>query len=568
MKNWRQALILIAIYVLSLGIRVYWLSQKDGLHVDEGLTIALACYNDFMVTKNYEYGEKYTGKELKETSLVSDASLKDAFNDISSLWKDNRDPPHTNLYYTFLRLSLVGLKTGDISSIIFRGGILNLLFFTISFIFFYRLIRLLFSGSRLLQYAAIFCAFLSTAAISNTLFLRPYQIQETLFIIFCYYFVLSIGWIKYILHENKLFINVKPIVFMSLITAAVLMSGYYALLFVGMLGLYAIYLLCRKKAYIEIPFYFVVLCFGIIFAQIMYPKYVSGFFSYRGQETIRTLSGNIAENIKESLMGALTFIHKHFFSYPVIIVCLLCLVYIIIMLIHENKLTADMQKVRGKKTRVPPTIKKTTWFIFAASALYLFIVMIIAPYKVLRYGMPVFPFLVILPAMLIKSIGTRSQKIAACAALLLCGCFAFNATREKNIENIFRHKSNEYAFTQDKDTPVYVLNARWSLWKYANLIPYVQDEQDYYFIDWYGYFDDYMTTGQHKVDIELPDLEDYDAIYLLTEFFDDFPQYDGLVDLVVNDLKSNYGSIESEFEINTGEPETYFPYFIGKKIRK
>jgi len=170
MKKMHRAFLLFAVYALALGIRVYWLSQKEGLHVDEGLTVALACYNDFIVTKNYEYGKKYTGKELKEASLVSSASLKDALADVGSLWKDNRDPPHTNLYYTFLRLSLAGIKTGDVRPIIFRGGVLNLLFFTVSFIFFFLLIRRLFPENELLQYAAAFCAFLSTAAISNTLF--------------------------------------------------------------------------------------------------------------------------------------------------------------------------------------------------------------------------------------------------------------------------------------------------------------------------------------------------------------------------------------------------------------
>ena len=173
MTKSRQAIILIAVYALALGIRVYWLSQKEGLHVDEGLTVALACYNDFIVTSNYEYGKKYTGKELKEASLVSSSSLKDALNDVRSLWKDNRDPPHTNLYYSFLRLSMVGIKTGDVAPIILRGGILNLLFFTVSFIFFFLLMRLLFAENELLQYAAVFCAFLSTEAISNTLFIRP-----------------------------------------------------------------------------------------------------------------------------------------------------------------------------------------------------------------------------------------------------------------------------------------------------------------------------------------------------------------------------------------------------------
>jgi len=560
MKKLHQALILIAIYVLALGIRVYWLSQKNGLHVDEGLTVALACYNDFIVTQNYEYGKKYTGKELKEASLVSSAGLKDALDDVCSLWKDNRDAPHTNLYYTFLRLSLIGIKTGDVAPIIFRGGILNLLFFTVSFIFFFLLMRLLFAGSELLQCAAVFCAFLSTAAISNTLFLRPYQIQEMLFIVFCYYFVVSLGWKKYIIREKRLFIGaVKPMLIMSLITAVTLMSGYYALIFIGLFGLYAIYLQCKNKTFSEIPFYFAVLGLGIAFAQILYPKYVSGFFSYRGTETIRTISGNVLGNIRSSIMTAGTLLQKHFFSYPVIAVGVLCLAYLVVLLIRE-------QKMKIKTLCTITAIQKTAWYIFAVSIFYLFIVLIIAPYKVLRYGMPIFPFLVILPAMLIDSLGERSRKMAAIAMLLLCGCFTFNAVNESKIENIFRNKPDQYVFTKDKDTPVYVVNGAWSLWKYANLIPYLHDEQTYYFIDWYQYFKDYFKSGEKIETIYLPETENYGSIYLLVEYFPDFPGFPPFNDLIMENIETIQGVTESEFEIYTGEPETDYPYFKGKKI--
>ena len=560
MKKPRRALILIALYVLALGIRVYWLSQKEGMHVDEGLTVALACYNDYMVTANYEFGEKYTGKEIKEASLASDASLKGALADIRDLWKDNRDPPHTNLYYSLLRISLIGLKSGEMPQLVLRGGILNLLFFTVSFIFFFLLMRLLFPGVELLQYAAVFCAFLSTASISNTLFIRPYQLQETLFIIFCYYFVLNIGWMKCIIHERKLFFSIKQIAFMAFVTAVTLLTGYYTVLFIGLFGIFAIFLLCRTKRFAEIPFYFVVLCFGIVFAQVLYPKYVSGFFSYRGNETIKTITENMAENIRTSIMTAGTFLHKHFFTWPLIIVCVLCFAYTMYLLIRDRR-------IYDKKTY--PAMFKMTWYIFAVSILYLLIVLIIAPYKVLRYGMPVFPFLVILPAMLIYFIGEKSRKIAAVAMLLLCACSVWNATREKNIENIFRNKPDEYVFAKDKDTPVYVLNARWSLWKYANLIPYLNDEQEYYFIDWYPYFDGYMRSGQKRIDLDLPEVEEYESVYLVYEYFPDFLQYYDFIDSVLLNLQTQHGTfleIDGEFEINTAEPESWFPYFKGKKI--
>jgi hypothetical protein len=558
MKKIHQAIVLIAVYAFALGVRVYWLSQKDGLHVDEGLTVAIACYNDYMVTGNYEYGRKYTGKELKEASLVKSANLKDALADVRSLWKDNRDPPHTNLYYTFLRLSLVGIKTGDIAPIIFRGGILNLLFFTLSFIFFFLLMRLLFPGNEPLQYTALLCAFLSTAAISNTLFLRPYQIQETLFIIFCYYFVLSLGWKKFIIYEKKLFIGVlKPILLMSLLTGLTLMTGYYAVVFIGLFGLYAIYLQCKNKTFAEIPFYFAVLGLGILVARILYPKYISGFFSYRGTETIRTLSSDKMGNIKSSIIAAGTFMQKHFFSYPVIIVCVLCLAFMVVLSIRG-------QKLQGK------TVQKTALYIFAASIVYLFAILILAPYKILRYGMPVFPFFVILPVMLISPIWVRSKKTAAAAMLLLCGCFAFNTARESKIENLFRNKQKQYVFTEDKDTPVYIINGAWSLWKYANLIPYLQDEQSYYVIDWLRYFDGYFKSGEKVKPIILPETENYDEIYLLIEYFPPLPQQDGSIqlnELITDNLQIKPAVIEKEFEIYTGEPESWFPYFKGKKVK-
>jgi len=553
MKKLHQALLLIAIYALALGIRIFWLSQKEGLHVDEGLTIAITCYNDYITSVNYRYGKRFSGKEVKEASLVSDASLKDALADIHRLWKDNRDPPHTNLYYSFFRLSLIGLKTTDIAPVVLRGGILNLLFFTVSFLYFFLLMRLLFAKSKLLQYAATFCAFLSTAAISNTLFLRPYQIQEMFFIVFCYYFVLSLGWKKKIIHEGKISINVTlQTALMSIITAFTLLTGYYAIIFIGLFGLYAIYLQCRNKTFTDIPYYFVVLGLGLFFAGILYPKYFTGFSSYRGKEVINTISGNVTENILSSIKSAGTLLQKHFFSYSVIVVCVLCLAYIIILLFRE-------QKLRIKKNDFAYSAKPA-WYIFAASILFLFIVLTIAPYKILRYGMPVFPFFVILPAMLIDSIGTRSRKIAACAMLLLCGCFAYNVTRESKIENIFRGKPNEYVFAQDKDTPVYIFNDSWSLWKYANLIPYLHDEQTYYFINWRDYL--------QRASFPLPEAENYSAIYLITEYLPESPQLDLLIMRNLQTIQGAplRGTTVNEFEINTGEPESWHPYFKGRKM--
>jgi hypothetical protein len=196
------------------------------------------------------------------------------------------------------------------------------------------------------------------------------------------------------------------------------------------------------------------------------------------------------------------------------------------------------------------------------------VVLLAAPYKVLRYGMPVFPFFAILPVMLIGFIKEKSRKIAAYAMILLCACFVFYSTREDKIENIFRGKPDQYVFAKNKEIPVYVINGVWSAWKYGNLTPYFNDEQAYYFVDWFKSFEGYFRSGGDIKSIKLPEIENYGEIYLVTEYNPWFTQLDGLL---LENLKTTRGDAvkfteESNFEIFTGEPETWYPYFIGRKL--
>jgi len=528
-KKVQLIFIFIIIYSMALGIRVYWLTQKNGFHVDEGLSLANACYNEYISTKNYELNREYSGKEVREESLVSNASFKDAFSDIGKLWKDNRDSPHTNFYYSLFRLSLAGIKTGDMKLIIFRGGILNLILFTVSFIFFFLLIRLLFPASALLQYLAIACAFLSTAAISNTLFLRPYQLQETMFIIFCYYFAKNINLQNFICDNRSVIIKKSlTLLCLSFITAFTLLTGYYAAIFVGLFGIFIIYVNCKNKTYKEILFYFFVLCLGILLALALYPKFFAGFTSYRAAGTARTLFTDAGGNIASSLTAALTLLVKHFFIVPVLALCCICTVLLILL---KQKLI----------------VQRLGLFIFIASLIYILVTLIIAPYKILRYGMSVYPFLIIFPIMIIDSVKVRFKNVSIAIMMLFVMSFMAGAVNQNKIENIYPNKSNEYVFSKEKDIPVYVLMfyfTDWNYvgtWKYANLVPYFNDEQKYYFI----------------VDSDELFSSPYEEFYLVME---NYPRM-----IPFSDPKFE---ILEEFEMTGGEPETEASYFIGRKFKR
>ena len=527
-KKAQFILILLVIYSVTLGIRIFWLTQKNGFHVDEGLSLAISCYNEYISAKNYEVSREYYGKEVREESLVSDASFKDAFSDIGKLWKNNRDSPHTNFYYSLFRLSLIGLKTGDMKLIIFRGGLLNLIFFTVSFIFFFLFVRLLFSNSVVIQFLSVACAFLSTAAISNTMFLRPYQLQETMFIIFCYYFIKNINIKNFICTNRSVIINkILTLVCLSLVTAFTLLTGYYSVLLIGLFGIYIVYVNFKNKTYKEILFYFFVLCLGFLFTFALYPKYFSGFTSYRAAGTVRTLFMDVPGNIAASLAASVTLLVKHFFTIPVLTICGISAV---ILILFKQKLI----------------VQKQALFIFIVSLLYIIVTLIIAPYKVLRYGMPVFPFLILFPVMIIDSVKVKIKNITIAVILLFVISFTAGAVNHNKIENIFRGKSSEYVFNKDKDTPVYVLMfsfADWnyvSTWKYANLVPYFNDEQKYYFI----IDSEELLSSPHK------------EFYLVME---NYPRMTPFSDPKFEVLE--------EFEMTGGEPEAEASYFIGRKLR-
>jgi len=459
MSKKQTLLIFFILYLFTLGIRIYWLSQKNDIHIDESFSVQLTCRNDW----NYESNRGYTGKEAKEVALLC---RNNALEDIYHLWQDNRDPPHTNLYYSLFRLSLAGLDSVDMQQIILRGGILNLFFFTTSFIFFFLLARLLFPESPLLQLTATACAFLSTAAISNTLFLRPYQIQETSFIVFCYYFFKTFDQEKYAVPNDQACVNVRLLVLLSLATAFALLTGYFSLFFVGLFGLYAIYHKVKAGRSLDILFYTATLFLAMLFAQIFYLKYLYGYFSIRATDQGQRLTDHLfskatpLEDIKNALVLVKEFVLNHFFTYPVLIICALCLLFVIIS-----------RRRRFLK-------QKHAFYIFAASILYAIVIMYLAPfkeYKEIRYIMPVFPSFVLLPTSIIYSMGKR--KIAAVAMALLCVFFALNAFKKSNIKYLVN--SDEYIFNRESGVPVFIFNK--TPWKYSELVRWFNDEQVYYF---------------------------------------------------------------------------------------
>ncbi|WP_334090970.1 hypothetical protein, partial [Helicobacter typhlonius] len=176
------------VFCVAFGLRLYFLEFKQVAHMDEILSIVLSEYNEYGWGKNFEPHKIYTAKQLQHMTLWNDSSLSGALSDVKKLYVNNRDDPHTNLYYSLLRLWHIGFIHTDLKQTFYRGISLNFVFFTCSFVLAFMLYVRLFGFNYFLLYF-LALAFLNPASINNTLFMRPYALQEMSFLLLCYVFV-------------------------------------------------------------------------------------------------------------------------------------------------------------------------------------------------------------------------------------------------------------------------------------------------------------------------------------------------------------------------------------------
>jgi hypothetical protein len=473
-KKRNEFIILLLIYTVTLGARIYWFSQKEGFYIDESLSFYFSFCKERGIFDNFETEVEYSGLELKTSGFISlNSGVKEAIKDIYKLWKDNKDESHSSLYYMLLRLFCINLKKTDVKYLIFRGCMLNLILFTMSFIYFYMLIKLA-VNSKTLQYAALLCAFLSSGTISNTLFIREYQIQGLMLIIFVYYFIKTYDYTKRIIGEGR-YKAIKRFIIFSVITAFALSTGYYVIIFIGLLGLNVIYIKCKEKKYGEIIYYIMVLVSGLALAQMLYHKHIRGYIGNRFINSIDTAFGDLLNNLGISVKTAVTLLYKFYYTLPVLILYAVCLLCFLCALLLKKKISID----------------KNMLYVFCVPVIFSVIVTILTPFKYLRYIMPVYPFFILLPVMIIDKITTKIKIMNVIAASLMVTIFIPQMINENRILYLYKNRKNDYKYLENKDIPVYFCfnreeNDHLSYWMNATYIPYLYDEgQKYIFVNDY-----------------------------------------------------------------------------------
>lgn len=285
--------VVVIMFLVLFGTRLYDISIKNQVHSDEVFSLMISTGNKYYNSPLPD--AVYSGSELKEVLSADDkGGFVGAMSDIAQLWKNNGDAPHASLYYMVLRLALIGYDSFDANELAWRGGLLNLVFFALSFVIMYRLLRKVFGSNSLLVFAGLALAFGNWLAVKNTLLVREYQMAETAILAFTY-----IGISLIIALRNMEEINLKKYFVGIVLSVAFVMSlGYFNAVFVGLFGLSILFAAYKYRQKKLIFWLLLSAATGIVVAYIMYP----GFFNFllhdsvhkeKAFSSVRNIYGNV-----------------------------------------------------------------------------------------------------------------------------------------------------------------------------------------------------------------------------------------------------------------------------------
>lgn len=482
----------LAIFAVALVARLYWIGEKQGMHIDESFSLQLAFYNPKNpwqddAKKHGGVSKIFTGAELKKLEFACDPSVPAALDTVKKLRKDNRDSPHTNFYYSLLRLWWTDDGKTSLSSLVWRGCTLNLVFFAGTFWAMFALLKKLFgAGNRSVICVGLAAGTLCSGAISNTLFMRPYALQEPFFVLFTLGFVALLERLR----GNAPIISPKNLFLGIALTALTLLTAYFAVIYVILLFAVLIFFAFRGNEKRSVPFLCVIFAGAVGLAMIIYPGYIDGFFDYRGAEAAGKFALNtLGKNLGDSLHAVASSLCDALYYTPL----LALLVVFGVWRYFFERPREDAPTAAG--TRVPAWLAP---LLVAVALAWSCACMFLAPYKTMRYIMALFPILSLLVPWLAAQLSGVKRAVFAAGTLAICVACAFFAKgggdplgRQKNVlkspiaqvEQVFPGRREEIDKQLPRSQPPMVVVASSNRsWTFTNLLPYLRNADRFIFV--------------------------------------------------------------------------------------
>ena len=504
---------LFLILLFSLFVRIYWASKQEGMYWDEYYSLNAANYKVFAIEDKINNYKNIKGFDILKDLTFDNSSIEDCINDIKRLYKDTNDPFISNLYYTFLRLAFIGREAVDIKNIIITGTILNCIFSIISFIFLFKILKLIFENKNEFIIFPLLIFSLSPISISFSMFLRAYQMQETFFIVITYFVLNTIYYNKY---------SILNLILTSIIAGIGYLTLYSSLLFILILSAMLFFNYClnidkleflknkyailnpllKIKSYKIIIYYALAFISALFVSRILYNSFFASLFNANNRASSSlAFSGKLFNYINDLAFDGL------------LIILLALFVFILISNIIKKK---DLNIIAEKSKF------KLLIFIILLGLIFAILGDLTSPYKLERYSASSYIFILFFIPLIICFI--TNLKIRIILLSLISIIYIFNITNSKRFV---------YFEVVDKDK--YVLTNNYNVYAYKSFINYY----DFHYLNtnlYYSYLNDSNELNSIKEN----------NFYLMIDYKD--------IDKIKNELTYyNFNYLNNVGEINIFE---------------
>ena len=494
---------LFLILLFSLFVRIYWASKQEGMYWDEYYSLSAANYKVFAIEDKINNYKNVKGFDILKDLTFDNSSMEDCINDIKRLYKDTNDPFISNLYYTLLRLAFIGREAVDIKNIIITGTILNCIFSIISFIFLFKILKLIFENKNEFIIFPLLIFSLSPISISFSMFLRAYQMQETFFIVITYFVLNTIYYNKY---------SILNLILTSIIAGIGYLTLYSSLLFILILSAMLFFNYClnidkleflknkyailnpllKIKSYKIIIYYALAFISALFVSRILYNSFFASLFNANNRASSSlAFSGKLFNYINDLAFDGL------------LIILLALFVFILMSEIIKKK---DLNIIAEKSKF------KLLIFIILLGLIFAILGDLTSPYKLERYSASSYIFILFFIPLIICFI--TNLKIRIILLSLISIIYIFNITNSKRFV---------YFEVVDKDK--YVLTNNYNVYAYKSFINYY----DFHYLNtnlYYSYLNDsnelnsikennfYLMIHYKDIDKIKNELTDYNFNYL------------------------------------------------------
>ena len=468
-ENHKWIIIYSFIFILAFFMRYSAIQMKNMMFLDDPFSYVSSTPNNLTPegtlaktnweTYNFQDGKIYTGKQIKSALFAQDKSIKSIIKDLKTIRKANIERQHPTLYLSIFRIWSAGLDGLDSKILNTRGCYLNLIFFILSFFFMYKLLSLIKNNQKFIA-LGLFFGFVSVGSISSTMLIRPYAMQECLFIAVNYITILIA---QKIIYSER--ISIPNVLIYSLGYSMFMLSGYFALVYTMMaFGIIGLICIIKKNKNAIIPILEIIVL-TILITVLFYPGY---FDLWTDNEHIGSVSETVQYFYLPSFLDSINIVLKDVKSYIlyditfyIIIVALICES----VLFKWNLFSDEF----NKRESIIILGLIFTCAIWAVGITY------IAPYKVFRYfSSTSVIFAISLAVLLLKR--TNFSTILVMAVYLLMSLFPSIVLYKDSIGGgimpyqTVRDDANSFLTYIQAETPLVIGNPHWYNINYFTLL--------------------------------------------------------------------------------------------------